>query len=293
MPEFRQQPGPRRRVDRAEIDRTAARIAGLSFDPRDFAVQDDGRSGATVMLRKSKLAPRLAFEVTKLSRAAVAVKGGYRQGQTGALTAVADVASIAVTASLEIFARYDLGLDDSNLPQWEVVSSTVIQSAASLPGFDARYIVVPIASVTFAGVAIQSIAQHHTGNLLCPDMIAAGTVDHFNGTTMPYGWRALTDAEARVIVGYKSGHADYGTLGATGGADSLTLNLKHKHTLRGQASGPGPAATATSCYHFDTAETACSEGGSEWCSDDISDTTGELTLDNRMKWYVLSHKIHL
>ena len=282
-----------RRVNRQEIDRTSARVDGLRFDPSDFRLVDNGTSGAVVMLNKRRAPPRAAFEVYRTGAGTIAVKGGYVQSQTNALTSYADKTGITVAANLEVFAEYDLGLDVSNLPQWKLVSSHVVQTAASLPSSGGRWVVVPIASVTFANGVVQTITQHHTGNLLCPDMIAAGTVDHFNGTTMPYGWRALTDAEARVIVGYKSGDADYGTIGNTGGVNSHTLNLSHKHTLRGQSSGPGPAATSTSCYHFDTAETACSDNAAEWCSDSINDTTGALTLDNRMKWYVLTHKIHL
>lgn len=285
------QPGPRRRVDRRELDRTAARVDGLRI--AGGSVQDGGLHGAVLIPGRPRAGARHAFQVYRTGAGTIAVAGGYRQSQTGALTLAAELTGIAVTAAVEVFAEYDLGLDASNLPQWKLVSSHPVQTAASLPSSGGRWVVVPIATVAFANGVVQQIVQHHHGNLLCPDMTAAGTVDHFNGTTMPYGWRALTDAEARVIVGYKSGHADYGTMGATGGTDEHTLNLSHKHTLRGQLSGPGPAATATSCYHFDTGESACSDNAAEWCSESINDTTSVLTLDNRMKWYVLNHKIHL
>lgn len=236
-----------------------------------------------------------AFTVSRVTASTISIKGGYAQTQTGALSAVASVESVAVSANLAVFARYDLGLAGTSTPGWEVVSGSIIQTAAALPSYDARYRVVPIAAVTWDGTssAISGIVQHHTGNLECPDMIPAGTVGYFTGTTVPHGWKLHTASEERTIVGYKSGSADYGAIGNTGGTDSHTLNLSHKHTLRGQSSGPGPAATATSCYHFDTAETPCSDNAAEWCSDSISDTSGEITIDNRQRWYVLARMEHL
>lgn len=280
-----------RRVNRQEIDRTAARVDGLRIAGGN--VQDNGMTGAVLVPGKARAAARHAFQVYRTGAGTIAIEGGYAQGQTNALTSYAAKTGVAVSAACEVFAEYDLGLDLSNLPQWKLVSSHPVQVAASLPSSGGRYVVVPIATVTFSNGVVQTITQHHFGNLLCPDMTAAGTVDHFNGTTMPYGWRALTDAEARVIVGYKSGDADYGTLGNTGGVDSHTIDLGHRHELRTQTSGPGPSGTATSCYHFDTAETACSDNSAQWCDENINDATGEITLDNRMKWYVLTHKIHL
>lgn len=236
-----------------------------------------------------------AFDVFIDGANTIGVLAGYAQTQTGTLTAVAARSAIAVSADLAVFARYDLGLSGVSTPAWEVVSGSIIQTGAALPVYDARYRVIPIASVTWnaAVAAISGIVHHHNGNLECPDMIQAGTIGYYTGTTPPHGWKLHTASETRVIVGYKSGDADYGAIGNTGGVDSHTIDLGHRHELRSQASGPGPAATATSCYHFETAETACSDSSAEWCDADIDDTTGEITIDNRQKWYVLARMEHL
>jgi hypothetical protein len=236
-----------------------------------------------------------AFRVYKVNKTTISIRGGYAQTQTGTLTAAASVASVAVSADLAVFARYDLGLAGTSTPGWEVVSGSIIQTAAALPTYDARYRVVPIASATFDGTSsrITEILQHHTGLIECPDMIQAGTVAYFTGATVPHGWKLHTASERRVIVGYKSGDDDYGTITATGGTDSHTIDLGHRHELRSQTSGPGPIGSATSCYHFDTAETACSDNSAEWCDANINDATGEITLDNRQLWYVLARMEHL
>lgn len=244
-----------------------------------------------------------AFTVSRSTNATLSIQGGFAQTQTGTLTAVTAVEEVAVAANLAVFARYDLGLAGTSTPGWEVVSGSIIQTGSTLPTYDARYRVIPIAAVTWDGTAtaISGIVQHHTGTLPCPDMTPAGTIDFYNSATVPHGWRLMTEAEEFFFVGYKSGHADYGTVGNTGGfkLHGVTENNHAKHwhdtlpNITTESVGtvtstlvPGAISkTVVTAVNW-TGVDGCPTGSIKWC-DSENDT------DNRPPWYVVAYKIHL
>lgn len=184
-----------------------------------------------------------SFTVSRVSASLISVKGGYAQTQTGTLSVVASVESVAISDNLAVFARYDLGLAGTSSPGWEVVSGSIIQTAAALPSYDARYRVVPIAAVTWDGTssAISGIVQHHTGTLPCPDMVESGTVQPFNVAygTVKYGWKPCDGTASTVDTQKKliSGKGSTGNLAAGAATTTLTYvaldnsSADHSHWL--------------------------------------------------------------
>lgn len=174
---------------------------------------------------------RMAFEVYQIAAGAVAIKGGYLQSQAGVLTAAPDVATVAVSGNLFVWARYDLGLAGTSTPAWEVASGSFVQTGSAMPAYSARYRVIPIASVTWdlASSAIGGITQHNTGLIECPDMREAGIVEKWSGSiaTIPYGFalcdgnNSTVDLRKKFIYG---ANATDNSPGASGGA------ANHMHT---------------------------------------------------------------
>jgi hypothetical protein len=87
-------------------------------------------------------------------------------------------------------------------------------------------------------VALQATVVHFLGPAASMDD-AIGTVKMWNGyaAAIPRGWREYTALQGKFPVGYKSGDADFGGVGATGGAKT------HVHGS-GSTSGSGAGASA-------------------------------------------------
>lgn len=185
---------------------------------------------------------RPGFKVEQISINKVSIAAGYAQTQAGDLTAVSAIASATITGTTHVWARYDRGVVATG-PRWEVSAGTIIQTGASLPAFDARYVVIPIAEIAWNGTdsAISGIVQHHVGTLPCPDMEQSGKVQPFNvarGTTI-YGWKPCDGTNSTVDVRKKfisgmgaSDDLDAGALTTTLTDAALNgISAPHSHSL--------------------------------------------------------------
>lgn len=215
---------------RAQVDEERAARARDTIEPPDTAVFH-------------RPAPDLPGFFTRRYGAGgfdkVIVSPGYVITRAGASSYAEK--TFTFSAAGVLYARYQIATSGGGAA-WEVVSSHIIQQAASLPAHADGYVLVPIASIGWNGTdsRISTLVLHHTGTLKHIEL-PAGIMAPWHGSiaSIPAGWAhcdgsgGTTDTRDKFIVGAGTTYAVDATGGTTthdhGGG--IEINIAHSHGL--------------------------------------------------------------
>lgn len=222
-----------------------------------------------------------------------------------------------IAATTYFYARYDKIANTWQTANDSDAVASVLIGAASIPTDTAQYAYIPVAVVAYDTTPnrITSITRYGAGAVEYIDHTPYNCPIPYSGliANIPHGYllcdgtSGTPDLGTRFIVGYKSGDADYGSIGNTGGHkthgganndhDDHAFDLSHVHAL----STAGTAVVGGGiCFEAATGDIAnpCGDQNTAWCDSDITGANATLTLehsetDNRPPYYTLAFIIRL